>query len=101
MHKFLRLNPAIYINYEDFIFNYKDVSYKTPIEFIYGTSDFKNFSFIGKKDNLKEFKIFLSDIFKKNIDFEYFDLNFNFNINYRIKELENIMDKQISLYYNS
>jgi len=89
------------INYEDFIFNYKDVSYKTPTEFIYGISDFKNFSFIGKKENLKEFKIFLSDIFKKNIDFEYFDLKFDFNTNYRINELENIMDKQINLYYNN
>lgn len=88
------------INHEDFIFDYKDVSYKTPTEFIYGASNFKNFSFIGKKENLKEFKIFLSDVFKKEINFEYFDLKYDFNITYRKKELENIMENQINLYYN-
>jgi hypothetical protein len=88
------------INYEDFVFKYKDVEYKIPSELIYGGSNYENINFIGKKENLKEFKTFLSDTFRKEIDFKYSDLKYNFNILYRRKELENIMEKQMHLYYN-
>lgn len=88
------------INYEDFIFKYKNIEYKIPTEFIYGGSNLKYLNFIGKKENFKEFKIFLSDTFRKKIDFQYFDIQYDFNVSYREKELENIMEKEINLYYN-